>query len=93
MSIGFLEAMNFPMGYGSQREKIQIETESLQEPQEEISTCTLQSTLPGSNVFLSHQLIEMPKLIIIARIRLEFMVFYTDFNLFYLMQFVKELTV
>lgn len=34
MTIGFIEAMKFPMGYGSQRERIQIETERQQETQE-----------------------------------------------------------
>lgn len=93
MPIGSIEAMKFPMGYGSQRERVQIETDRRQEPREEVLTSTLQNILPGSKVFLSHQLIKMLKLVKIARIRLEFMVFYANFNLFYPMQLLKELMV
>lgn len=45
----------------------------------------LQNIFSGSTFFLSNQLIKMLKLIRIAMIQLEFIMYYANFNLFYLM--------
>ena len=77
--------MKFPRGYSSQRKKVQTETQRLQEPHQVVTASTLQNILSGSKFLLSHQLINMQKLIRIAMIQLEFIMYYTNFNLFYLM--------
>lgn len=59
------------------------ETQKPQEPQQVVTASALQKTLSGPKVFLSDQLIRMKKLVIIAMIQLEFIMSYTNFNLFY----------
>lgn len=90
MSIGFIEAMKFPRGYNSKRKKIQTDTQGLQELHQVVIASTLQNVLSKSKVFLSNQLLTSLKLIVIAMIQLEFIMYYTSFNLFYLMQSSKE---
>lgn len=85
MSIGFIEAMKFPRGYSSKRKKVQTDTQRLQELHQVVTASTLQNVLSKSKVSLSNQLLKTLKLIVIARIQLEFIRYYTSFNLFYLM--------
>lgn len=55
-----------------------------------VTASTVQNILTRSKVFLSNQLLKMLKLIVIAMVQLEFVMYDTNCNLFYLALSSKE---
>lgn len=90
MSIGFIDAMKFPRGYSSKRKKSTGRHSETARPYQVVTASTVQNILTRSKVFLSNQLLKMLKLIVIAMVQLEFVMYDTNCNLFYLALSSKE---